>query len=252
MRYSELLTFAGHCVFVTFFCVLWEFATRWGWLNPIFFGSPSGIAAYLWEGFFVEKNLWFELGVTVAGTFISFFLGSIFAIALGLVFVIAPRLERLTDPYLTVLNAMPRLALAPLFLLWFGLGIGSKIAVGVSLTFFIVLSSTVAGIRSVSSDHLTLTRSLGASGAQLFFKITLPSAVPVMASGLRLGLVYAMLGVVGAEIIAAEHGLGQTLAYLQSTFNMNGVMGILVVLAVLGMLVTRGMSRLERLLLKWQ
>jgi NitT/TauT family transport system permease protein len=86
----------------------------------------------------------------------------------------------------------------------------------------------------------------------LFFKVTLPSAIPVIASGLRLGLVYAMLGVVGAEIIAAEHGLGQTLAYLQSTFNMNGVMGILVVLAILGMLVTRSMSRLEDSLLKWQ
>lgn len=252
MKRGDLLTLLGHCVFLTVFFLLWELAAKRGWLDPTFFGFPSGIALYLWKGFFVEKNLWFELGVTVAGTFISFFLGSAMAVALGLLFVIAPRLERLSEPYLTVLNAMPRLALAPLFLLWFGLGIGSKIAVGVSLTFFIVLSSTVAGIRGVSADHLTLTRSLGASGAQLFFKITLPSAVPVIASGLRLGLVYAMLGVVGAEIIAAEHGLGQTLAYLQSTFNMNGVMGILVVLAILGMLVTRGMSRLERSLLKWQ
>lgn len=252
MKQGGLLTFVGHCLFVTLFLLLWELAAKQGWLDPTFFGFPSGIAAYLWKGFVVQKNLWFELGVTVAGTFISFFLGSILAIGLGLLFVIAPRLERLSDPYLTVLNAMPRLALAPLFLLWFGLGIGSKIAVGVSLTFFLVLSSTVAGIRSVSADHLTLTRSLGANGAQLFFKVTLPSAIPVIASGLRLGLVYAMLGVVGAEIIAAEHGLGQTLAYLQSTFNMNGVMGILVVLAILGMLVTRSMSRLEDALLKWQ
>jgi NitT/TauT family transport system permease protein len=139
-----------------------------------------------------------------------------------------------------------------LFLLWFGLGIGSKIAVGTSLSFFIVLANTVAGIRGVSGDLLTLTRSLGASPLQLFMQVTLPSAVPVIASGLRLALVYSMLGVVGAELIAAEHGLGQQLAYMQSTFNMNGVMGLLLVLALLGVVVTSGMSWLERRLLRWQ
>ena len=156
------------------------------------------------------------------------------------------------DPYLTVINAMPRFALAPLFLLWFGLGIGSKIAMGTSLSFFIVLANTVAGIRGVPQDFLTLSRSLGATPMQLFFKVTLPSAVPVIFSGLRLGLIFSMLGVVGAEIIAAEHGLGQTLASLQSNFNMDGVMALLFLLAGLGMVVTKGMERLERWLLRWQ
>ncbi len=121
-----------------------------------------------------------------------------------------------------------------------------------SLAFFIVLANTVAGIRGVSQDAITLSRSLGARPLQVFFKVTLPSAVPVIFSGLRLALIYSMLGVIGAELIAAERGLGQTLAYLQSTFNMNGVMGLLVLLAVLGMIVTQGMTWLERSLLRWQ
>jgi NitT/TauT family transport system permease protein len=87
---------------------------------------------------------------------------------------------------------------------------------------------------------------------QQFVHVTLPSAVPVIASGLRLALVYSMLGVIGAELIAAQHGLGQTLAYMQTSFNMNGVMGLLLVLAILGMLVTTAMTRLERALLRWQ
>jgi NitT/TauT family transport system permease protein len=147
---------------------------------------------------------------------------------------------------------MPRIALVPLFLLWFGLGIGSKIAVGTSLTFFIVLSATLAGIRGVSNDHLTLSQALGANPVQVFLKVTLPSAVPVIFSGLRLGLIYALLGVIGGELIAAEHGLGQTLAYLQSTFNMDGVMGLLLVLALFGLSVTATMNRWERSLLAWQ
>lgn len=241
-----------HLVFVAAFLSLWELMAQQGLLDPLFFGRPLGIATYLRDGFFVNWRLWRELGYTVAGASISFTLGSLGAVALGMLFVAAPRLERTVEPYLLVLNAMPRIALVPLFLLWFGLGLGSKIAVGCSLTFFIVLSSTVAGIRSVNQDHLILSRTLGATPRQLFFKLTLPSAVPVMFSGLRLGLIYAMLGVIGAELLAAEHGLGQTLAYLQSTFNMDGVMGVLVLLALLGMSITHVMTRLEHSLLKWQ
>jgi len=99
---------------------------------------------------------------------------------------------------------------------------------------------------------LALSRTLGATPIQLFVLVTLPGAVPVMFSALRLGLIYAMLGVIGAEIIAAEHGVGQTLAYLGATFDMSGVMAVLVVLALLAMAVTRGLTGLERRLLRWQ
>ena len=245
-------TVLSHLIFIIAFLSLWEFVMRRQWLPETFFGTPVGIVNYLWDGFVVGRKLWLELGYTVSGTIISFLLGSISALTLGLVFVMFPKVEQAMDPYLMVLNAMPRFALAPLFLLWFGLGIGSKIAVGTSLSFFIVLANTVAGIRGVNQDLVTLSRSLGASPKQIFFKVTLPGAVPVIFSGLRLALIFSMLGVVGAEIIAAEHGLGQTLSYLQSTFNMNGVMGLLVLLSMLGMLVTRGMTRLEKALLKWQ
>ena len=252
MKGSTLRIVAPHAVFIVAFLVLWEFVMRSQWLPETFFGTPSGIVAYLWNGFVTGRKLWLELGYTIGGTVISFLLGSSTALALGLVFVMFPKVEHAMDPYLMVLNAMPRFALAPLFLLWFGLGIGSKIAVGTSLAFFIVLANTVAGIRGVSQDLVTLSRTLGATPRQIFFKVTLPGAVPVIFSGLRLALIFSMLGVVGAEIIAAEHGLGQTLSYLQSTFNMNGVMGLLVLLSMLGMLVTRGMTRLEKALLKWQ
>lgn len=241
-----------HAIFMVLFFGCWEGASRHGWLEPGLFGQPSQIVLYLWHGFFVQGKLWLELGYTVSATLISFVLGSFLAVSMGLVFTRWPLVETAMDPYLTVVNAMPRFALIPLFLLWFGLGISSKIAMGTSLSFFIVLASTVAGIRGVPQDFLTLSRSLGARPSQLFFKVTLPSAIPVIFSGLRLGLIFSMLGVVGGEIIAAEHGLGQTLAYLQSNFNMDGVMALLFLLSGLGMVVTKGMARLERWLLRWQ
>ncbi len=244
--------FAGHVLFVTAFLSVWELCARWGLLNPLFFGRPSGIFAYLTKGFVSEGKLWLELGYTLLAAAIAFIGGSISAVALGLVFMRLPRLHRAAEPYLTLLNAMPRIALAPLFLLWFGLGVGSKIAVGLSLTFFIVLAATIAGIRGVNSDHLILSKALGASPTQVFTKVTLPSAVPVIFAGLRLGLIFALLGVVGAELLAAEHGLGQTLAYLQSTFSTDGVMALLLLLALIGLSITALMNRIERALLSWQ
>ena len=206
-----------HFIFLIALYFLGELATSKGWLNPTFFGRPSGIIEFLRQNI-ASGKLWSDLAWTLLGTGISFLFGS----------------------------------LAPLFILWFGLGLGSKVAVGFSLTFFIVLSSTIAGIRGVSQDHVTLCKTLGASPFTIFFQVTLPGAVPVIFSGLRLGLIYALLGVIGAEIIASEHGLGQSIAYLGSTFDVNGVMALLLVLALLGVTVVFLMTWLEKRLLHWQ
>lgn len=240
-----------HALFIAAMLGLGELAANQKWLDPTFFGQPSGVARYLWDNVGTAK-LWTDLGWTMAGVISSFVLGSVAAFTVGLMFVRWPGLERFADPYFNAFNVMPRIALAPLFILWFGLGLGSKVALGFTLTFFIVLSATVAGIRGVSQDHVTLCRTLGASATTTFFQVTLPGAVPVIFSGLRLGLIYALLGVVGAEIIASEKGLGQTLAYLGSTFDINGVMALLLVLALLGVAIVRFMTWLEKRLLHWQ
>jgi NitT/TauT family transport system permease protein len=242
---------AAHLFFLATLAALAEWAARSGWLDPTFFGQPSGVISFLGEQL-ATRMFWKDLSWSLGATVIAFLLGSTAAIAVGLLFVMVPSVEKFLDPYFSALNVMPRIALAPLFLLWFGIGIGSKVAVGCSLTFFIVLSSSVAGIRGVSQDHLTLCRTLGARPLAIFFQVTLPGAVPVIFSGLRLGLIASMLGVIGAEIIAAEHGLGQRLAYLGSTFHINGVMGLLVVMAIVGASILKGMDWLEARLLRWQ
>lgn len=242
----------AHLVFIAALIALWETSARLRWVDPLMIGKPSDAVGFLWEGFVTERSLWKDIGYTLFGTFASFVLGSTMAILTGLMFVTWPATERFATPYLTLLNAIPRIALAPLFLLWFGLGLGSKVAVGVSLSYFVVLAATVAGIRSVSGDIVTLARSLGVSKGRIFRTITLPSAVPSIFSGLRLALVYSMLGVIGAELIAAEHGIGQTLSFLQANFETSAVMALLLVLALIGLAVTMGMSWLERHLLRWQ
>lgn len=232
--------------------LLWEFVARNQYIDPLFIGTPSKILAYFFQELFVTGKLVSDTMWTLAGTGIAFALGSAAGIATGLLFVSFPTVEKFCEPFLAALNALPRIALAPLFLLWFGLGIGSKIALGFSLTYFIVLSSTVAGARSVDRDFLTLARTLGATPAKIFLRITLVSAVPTLFSGLRLGLIYALLGVIAGEIISAQHGLGQQLSYLAGTFQIDGVFAVLLLLALLGSGLTYGMSALESRLIRWR
>ena len=232
--------------------LLWQLAAWRGWVDPLLIGSPTGIAVYLRDTFARDGALIADFGWTMLGTLIAFALGTLAAVATGVLFVVSPRIERAFEPMLAAINSMPRIALAPLFLIWFGLGLASKVAIGFSLCYFIVLSSTVAGGRSVSQDHVVLAATLGASAWRRFIHFTLPAAVPTIFAGLRLGLVYSLLGVVGGEIIASEHGLGQQLSLLSSQFNTNGVLGILLVLALTGAGINGLMNLLEGALLRWR
>ena len=232
--------------------VFWEWAATSRLVDPILIGKPTGIVQYLWQEVFVTQNLLNDFYWSMGGTMTAFVLGSVAGVLIGMLFVTSPSTEAVLNPIFTALNAMPRIALAPLFIIWFGLGLGSKVAVGFSLTFFIVLTSTVAGGRGVNPDHITLARTLGASESQIFRKFVLPSAVPVIFNGLRLGLVFALLGVIGAEIFASEHGLGQTLSVLAASFKTDGVFGIIFLLSMIGVGISWGMSSLENRLLRWR
>lgn len=237
---------------LVFFAAVWQLTATVGLINPLFIGKPVGILSFFFDGMFLNRTLLPDLLWTMIGTFSAFLLGSVAGVLCGLLFAGYPRAERFFAPLLDGLNALPRIALAPLFLLWFGLGIASKIALGFSLTFFIVLSSTVAGARGISSDHLILARTLGASTTQVFLRITLPGAVPTIFAGLRLGLIYALLGVIAGEILAAQHGLGQALSYLAGTFQIDGVFAVLLLLALVGSSLTWIMSGIEARLLRWR
>ena len=179
----------GRIVILGAFFALWEWVSAVGVIEPILIGQPSGVAQYLWQEVFVTGTLFKDFGYTMLATALAFALGSVAGILVGMVFITRPSVEAILSPILLALNAMPRIARAPLFIIWFGLGIGSKIAIGFSLTFFIVLTNTVAGGRVVNPDHITLARTLGASESQIFRQWTLPCAVPgaiVRSSGPRM------------------------------------------------------------------
>ena len=149
------------------------------------------------------------------------------------------------------LNALPRVALIPLFILWFGIGTEQKVASGVSIMYFVLLSYTMAGAKSTDPDHLRLARSLAIPGWRTFLEIIVPSALPAIFAGLRLGMIYTVLGVITAELIAGGKGLGTLVSYYSNTFNPNGVFATLIALVLITIALTATMSRIERSIAKW-
>jgi NitT/TauT family transport system permease protein len=237
-------------VFVLFLGI-WQIAADRNWINPFFTSSPFAVYLYL-QSALASPEFWSHVGVTVLEAGVSFLVGSIAAILFGF-FLAQNRVARdATRPLLIIMNSMPRVALAPLLIIWFGLGIGSKIAVGISLTFFVVLNGTLVGVDSTDPDHRLLSRQLGLTGRETFYKIVLPSSVVSIFAALNLGLVYGFLGVVVAEMLASPRGLGYLIQYNAGILRTDAVLAIVVFLALLVTAIVYLLDRLEAHLLRWR
>ncbi|MBI2728717.1 MAG: ABC transporter permease [Polaromonas sp.] len=228
----------------------WELCVATGFLSPFWASSPSRIALALVE---VVSDPLFptHVGTTLLELVAGFAAGSILGIAIGFVLAQWPLVEKIFDPFLHAINSLPRVALAPLFILWLGIGLGSKILIAATLVVFIVIGNTLAAARSVDADMMTAARLLGATRLQLFLKVVLPASIPVIFAGLRLGVVYAMLGAVVGEMIAATSGLGYMLSFFAGSLQVGHLMATLVVLVVLSTSLSALTSWVERRILDW-
>ena len=231
--------------------VAWQMAVDRGLISSFFFSTPLAVGEFL-EQYVSSGEFATPVWTTVKETLLAFLLGSVTGMAAGILLAGVKPLKMLLAPFITALNALPRVALAPLFILWFGIGEPSKIYLGASLVFFIVLINTESGILAVEREYLTVARAFGATRLDTLKMITFPSIVPAIFSGLRVGLIYALLGVVTAEMVAARTGLGQAVVYYSSVFNTAGVLGVLFILAMVALTVNEVMALVEQRLVRWR
>ena len=229
--------------------LVWQLS--YSFVDPLVSRSPHQVYEYL-VGIVSSGELWPELGSTIQAVLAAFVLAAALGVLVGIGLALLPRVEAVLRPYLDAVNAMPRIALAPLFIVYFGVGPAGKIALAFSLVFFVVMSSARAGVLGADPDVLRLSHVLGISKLHLFTKVYLPTATPAIFAGLRLGFIYSMMGVVASELIAAEAGLGQMIARYSSLFQMEGVYGVLLVLAVIASVINTVMRSVESRLLHWQ
>ena len=247
----RIVVIAGRIVLLLIACLIWELAARERWMNPVFIGRPSQIIVDYGRAF-TGSVLMVDARATVVATLLGFALATIAGITGAMVLTQITILDEIVQPFFTALNSMPRVALAPLFVMWFGVGIVSKVALAASLVFFVVLLNTMAGIQSVDRDHVTLARTLGASPFAIFLKIKLPSAIPSIFAGIELGMIYGFLGTVAGEMLAGDQGIGVRLQEYSGLFETNKFFAALLLLVTITTAISLGLRAIRRRLLRWQ
>lgn len=236
--------------FAAILLVLWQVAS--GWLVDAFvISDPVHVALRLWE-WFSTGSIWIHVWATVHATLVGFAIGSTLGVAGGLWLGLSPFLNRLLNPFIWAFNALPKVALAPLFILWFGLDINSKIALGAVLVVFLVFVNTFSGVREVDQDLVDSLRLMRATHWQVLRKLILPSATPWIFVGLKAAVPYALIGTIIGEMIASSRGLGYLVQRAGSEFDTAGVFAALVVIAVLAMIFNEIVNVVQLRLERWK
>jgi NitT/TauT family transport system permease protein len=241
---------------------VWQLLTQpdllppfWWKDNPdraaFFFGEPVRMFAVIWQ-WFTEGTIYLHLWVTLEETVLAFVIGSVLGLAVGLWLGLSPTASALFDPYVTAMNAMPRVVLAPIFMVWFGLGIWSKVALGVTLVFFIVFFNVYQGVREVSPVVVNNTIMLGAGRRQLLRSVYLPSATSWVFSSLHTSVGMAFVGAVVGEYLGSANGVGYLIHQAEGSFDINTVFAGILVLTAFALILDFLVTRVERRLLVWR
>jgi NitT/TauT family transport system permease protein len=230
---------------------LWQGLVAVKILDPFFVSRPTDIVARM-ANWIASGFLWRHLATTLEESLLGLLIGAATGISCGFSLARSPILARIFDPYIKMLNAVPRVVLAPLFLLWFGLGIWSKVALAVTLVFFVMFFSTYQGVRDADRVLIDNVRMLGATERQLVRHVLIPSALTWIFSSLQTSLGFAMVGAVVGEYLGATRGLGYVISQAEGTFDTTGVFAGMTVLGIVVVIVSTGVTRLERWLLRWK
>lgn len=233
------------------FLALWELAVRAQAVNPLFTSSPSRIVAAAIE-MFSDGSIYGHLRVSAEEFFSGFALAIVIGVPLGILMGWYSRVNAILEPFVTALYATPRIALLPLVVIWFGIGLASKVAIVFLGAIFPILVNTITGVRTIDADFIKVARSFGATDRQMFLSVALPSSVPMLLTGLRLGLGHALVGIVVGEMYGATQGLGYLIAVAGARFQTDRVMVGIILIAALGVALTELLRAIERRFERWR
>jgi NitT/TauT family transport system permease protein len=233
------------------FLALWEAVVQFGLVNPLFTSSPSRIAAAGYE-LFVGGTIYGDLEASGLEFFAGYGLAILIGVPLGVLMGWYSRVDAVLDPFVSALYATPRIALLPLVLIWFGIGLMSKVAIVFLGAVFPILVNTITGVRTVDADFVKVARSFGSSDRQLFLKVALPSSVPLLLAGLRLGLGHGLIGIVVGEMFGATQGIGYLISVAGARFQTDKVMVGIIIIAASGLAMTQILRAIERRFERWR
>ena len=228
----------------------WELLVHLTRMPAFILPPPSLIAGQLWT-MGAQRAFWLDVSVTLHEVLLGYAVGIVLALLLGVAIAQVALLERALMPYIVAFQTIPSVALAPLFLQWFGYGLASKVVMAALIAFFPILVNVIAGLQASGRDELQMARAFGGSSLQILLKVRVPNALPYVFAGLELGIVFALVGAIVAEFVGAKAGLGNRILQYNEQFNIAGMFAVLVVLALAGMLMHRSVGLLKRRVLFW-
>ena len=229
----------------------WMSAKAFYPLDPFFFSTPFAVFERTWRDF-ATGVIWYHLGITLLETVLAFVIGAVGGVLVGFWFARQHLVAAVFDPYVKMANALPRVVLAPIFALWLGLGIWSKVALGVTLVFFIVFFNVYQGVKEVSPTVLNNARMLGMSERQLLRHVYWPSALSWMFSSLHTAVGFALVGAVVGEYLGSAAGLGYRIHQAEGVFDVTGVFSGMLVLAIFVIIIDTVVTAIENRLMVWR
>lgn len=242
---------AARIVLFVVVVVLWQVASNLNLFDPGVVPSPFAIWQHLvkWT---LDGTLWFHSWITIQETVAGFLIGAIGGIVFGFAIGRYPALAEVLDPFILAIYSVPKVALAPLFLVWFGIGIFMKIVLAAVTVLFIVFFNTLAGVRNVDRDLVDAVWLMGAKPRDILLKVLVPSAMSWALTGVRIAIPYALIGAIIGELIASNRGIGYLISSAASAYDTAGVFAALIVLTVLAMLLNAVVDEIDRRLSKWK
>jgi NitT/TauT family transport system permease protein len=240
----------GRVVVGVFLVFVWEYSSG-RLIDKLFVSSPSAVSLRLWK-WLLDGSLWNHLSITLYATALGFIIGSLVGFVLGLLFGRYQTVADIFDPFITALYSIPKIALAPLFIIWFGIGIESKVAVSASIVFFVVFLNTYAGVRDVNTIFVHATRIMGGNEFHVLRHVMIPSAASWVITGLKVSVPYALVGTVIGEFMSSNRGIGFIIAQATGLFDTTSVFSGLVILGIVGAVINVGLRHAENWLLRWK
>lgn len=245
LKRDRILIHASRLLLLVFFLFFWETASRKQWIDSFIFSSPSLILETFVK-MMKEQSLTLHIRITLSETLVSFFLVMGLGILCAVFLWLCPKISRILEPYLVVLNSLPKSALAPLLIVWLGASEKTIIVSGISVAIFGCILNLYTGFTEISQEKLKLIRTLGGGRIDELFKIVLPSSVPTILSNMKVNIGLCLVGVIIGEFIGARQGLGYLIIYGSQTFKLTWVLMSIVILMIIAMLLYGILNLIER------
>lgn len=247
-RRKRLVSIARVAILVAI-AAIWEACAAAGYIDPFITSSPSRIAETT-ASLYRAGDLFLHIGTTLLETVVSFAAGTLIGILLAVVLWWSPTLSKILDPYLVVLNALPKIALGPILIVWIGAGIESIIVMGLLISVIVMVISMLTGFLEISEEKHLLMRTLGATKAQILLKVVLPASVPAMIAALKISVSMSWVGVIVGEYLVSKAGLGYLIVYGGQVFQLDLVMTSIVILCILAGIMYYGVAAIEKKLVR--